>query len=310
MNYRNLISEAWSQTQREKGLIMWFGFLPSLLTTTVGIFYVLYQFFAFKKSHFFDDADTSFLIDIINFSLDFVHKHVSMTLPLVVVVIFFGIIWFLYPTLARAGAIQAIARRKNNQKSSAGIGLKYGIPHYLPLLEFSMLRNSFSLVALLGEIAFVMRNMEGALYQIFLPIMIFVLVIGVILSLLFIYTDFFIVIDNEPIFSSMLKSAGLVFMNLKHTFLITILMFLIGIRVVIQAIVVFLIPILIILLTAYIASVTLPITGFIVGGVVGFFFLIISAYLNGIVEIFSFTVWTYTFLDLTTNQESSAREVL
>ncbi len=69
------------------------------------------------------------------------------------------------------------------------------------------------------------------------------------------------------------------------------------------------VPFLVILATGYIATVALPVTSLIIGGVLGFVFLILSAYINGVLDIFSYTVWTYTFLEITSEKEHSAREV-
>lgn len=310
MNYKQLISDAWGNTQKEKGLIIWFGFLPSLLTTTFGIFYVGYQIMAFKKSHLFEDADSSFLYDVAFAIWSFINTHMSWTLPLVLVLAFLAAMWFLFPTLAHAGAIQAIARRRNGHESGVGTGLKFGISSYLPLFEYHILIKTFSFISILAEMAFVVRNLPMVIFQILFPIMLFVMIVGLVLTLLFIYADFFIVIDGDGIFKSMQKSARLVFMHWKHTFLIAVLMILIGIRIVVQVIVVFLIPFLVIVVTGYLATVILPSTGIIIGAIVGGIIVIISAYLNGIVDIFSYTVWTYTFLEITSEKEISAREIL
>jgi Cu/Ag efflux pump CusA len=117
------------------------------------------------------------------------------------------------------------------------------------------------------------------------------------------------VIDDKGVFESMKKSGKLVIMHWKHTFLITVLMILIGIRIIIQAVLVFLIPAIVVLITGYIATITIPVTGVIIGGIAGFIALIVAAYLNGIVDIFSYTVWTHTFLEISSEKEVSAREV-
>ena len=46
------------------------------------------------------------------------------------------------------------------------------------------------------------------------------------------------------------------------------------------------------------------------GGIVGIIALITASYLNGVVDIFSYTVWTKTFLVLTTEKELSARDIM
>lgn len=308
MNYRQIIAESWKYTQSNKKLIFWFGFLSCLLTTTVGVGYIAYQFFAFKSSYLFSSEDHSFLSQVVGVIVDFVKLHLSLTIPLGVFVVIFAILYFLYPTLAKAGAIQTIARNKNGQKAGVGTGLRHGMMSFLPLLEYHFLIKTFSFFSILVEMSFVLRNLGPVLFKILLPLFILLIIIGFVLTLLFTYTDFYIVIDNEPIFSAMKKSAKMVIMHWKYTFLISILMLIIGLRIIIQVIMVFLIPALIVLITGYLATVTLPVTGVIVGGIVGFVALLLAAYLSGIVEIFSYTVWTYTFLEVTQEKDLSARE--
>ncbi|MFA4890898.1 MAG: hypothetical protein WC604_00900 [Candidatus Gracilibacteria bacterium] len=308
MNYRQIIADSWRHTQNNKGLIYWFGFLPSILTTTVGIGYLAYQFFAFKRSYLFDDSETSFLSDVSNFGWNFISSHASLSVPLVVVAIIVTILWFLVPTLTEASAIQAIARSKNNQKSGVGIGLKYGIMAFLPLFEFHLLVKTFTPMSLVTEMGFVLRNLGMGAFKIFLPVFIVILIIALILHLLFTYAGLYIVIDDEGVFASMKKSAKLVILNWQHTILITILMIIIGVRIIIQAILVFLIPAIVIFTAGFLATLALETTVLIVAGILGLAALLLAAYLGGVVDIFSYTVWTYTFLELTGQKEVSARD--
>ncbi len=310
MDYKEIIAESWKYTQSNKRLIIWLGFIPSLLTTTVGIGYIAYQFFAFKSSYLFSENEQSFLKEVVEFIWIFIREHVSWTLPLVVAAIIFGLMYFLFPTLAKAAAIQKIARNKNGQPASVGTGIRYGILSYLPLFEYHLIIKTFTFFSLMIEMSFVLRNLGPVIFKLLLPIFIIFMIVGFILTLLFTYTDFYIVIDDKGVFESMKKSAKLVIMHWKHTFLITLLMILIGVRIIIQVIIVFLIPALILLITGYIATVALPVTGLLVGSIVGFAALITAAYLNGIVDVFSYTVWTFTFLEVTSEKELSARDSL
>lgn len=309
MDYRQIIADSWKYTQGNKKLIIWFGFLPAIFTTTVGIGYIAYQFFAFKNSYLFSKEEESFLFDVVSFIWEFLKEHVTLSIPVIVFAAIFAIIYFLFPTLAKASAIQMIARNKNGQEAGIGVGFKYGALSFLKLFEYHLVIKTFGFFSILIEMSFVLRNLGPVLFKILLPIFLIFIFIGFILTLLFTYTDFYIVIDDEGVFASMKKSAKMVIMHWKHTFLITILMLLIGVRIIIQVVMVFLIPVLIILITGYLATVTLPVTGIIVGAIVGLILLLISAYLNGIVDIFSYTVWTHTFLTVTQEKEISAREV-
>lgn len=310
MNYRQLIAQSWAYTQENKKLIRWLGFFPSIFTTTVGVGYILYQFFALKKSYIFNETDEHFLFDVVNFGWTFVTEHFSWTLPMVIFAVIFAVIYFLFPTLARAAAIQKIARNRNGQKASVGTGLRYGILSFLPLFEYHLIIKTFSFFSILIEMSFVARNLGMVIFKILFPLFLLVLIIGLILTLLFTYTDFYIVIDGTSVFESMKKSARLVIAHWKHTFLITMLMLIIGVRIIIQAVLVFLIPILVVGITGYIATIALPSTSLIIGGIFGGIGLILAAYLNGIVDIFAYTVWTFTFLSLTQERELSARDVV
>ncbi len=308
MDYRSIISQSWKYTQNNKRLIFWFGFLPCIFTTTVGAGYIAYQFFAFKSSPLFSEGDQNFLFEIMVLIWEFLSAHLSWTVPIVIFTVIFALFYFLYPTLAMAGAIQTIARNKTGQQNAGpGTGLRHGIMSFLPLFEYHLLIKTFSFFSILIQMSFVIRNLGASMFQFFLPLYLIIMIIGLVLTLLFTYTDFFIVIDGKRVFSSIKASARMVILNWKCTFLITLLMILIGVRIIIQVMLIFLIPFLIIILTGYIAAVALPVTGLIVGGIFGFIILLISAYINGVVDIFSYTVWTYTFLELSEKRELSAR---
>ena len=308
MEYKKIISDSWRYTQENKGLIYWFGFFPSLLTMTVGIGYLAYQFFAFKKSFLFDNADTSFMRDVINFGWNFISGHATLTVPLVVTGIIIAVLWILIPTLTKASAIQAIARSKNGQKSGVGVGIKYGLMAFLPLFEFHLLVKTFAPMSMVTEMGFVVRNLGTGIFYALLPVFLLIMVISFILVLLFTFADLYIVIDDEGVLSSMKKSAKLVVLNWQQTFLITVLMILIGLRIIVQAVLVFVVPMAVIFTAGYLATIALETTVLIVAGVVGVLGLVLSAYLGGIVDIFSYTVWTYAFLELTSEGEISARD--
>jgi hypothetical protein len=309
MDYKQIIAESWTYTQKNKQLILWFGFLPAILSTSVGVGYIAYQIFAFKTSWMFDNAEHSSLTQVVTLIWDFIQAHMSWTVPLVVLAVIFFICYMLFPTIAMASAIQMIARNRNGQKAGVGTGLRHGIMSFLPLFEYHLLIKTFSFFSILIEMSFVIRNLGPAIFKFLLPAFIIFIFISLLLTLLFTYSDFYIVIDDKKVFESMKESGKLVITHWQSTFLITILMVIIGIRIIIQAFIVLAIPGIIILVSGYIASVALPVTGVIVGLAIGGIGLIIASYLNGIVDIFSYTVWTFTFLALSSEKQLSAREV-
>ena len=104
------------------------------------------------------------------------------------------------------------------------------------------------------------------------------------------------------------SSIKLVILNWTHTFLVTVLMLIIGVRIIIQLIIVLAIPAIILFFGGYLATTMLAGAGYVVAAILGFIALVFATYLSGIIEVFSNTVWTFTFLELTESGEISARE--
>lgn len=309
MSYRKIIAEAWLYTQQNKKLIYWFGFLPSIFTTTAGILYLGYQFFAFKKSELFEHARQSFFSDVISFVFRFLSAHAQSTWLIVLIVAALVLIYLLFPTLTQAAAIQVIARHRNGQEATLGDGIRFGLGNYLPLFEYHTVVKVFGVFTILFEGAFVLRQSVD-LFMTLLPVFILFFVVGVIMTLLFTYADLYIIIDNEHVIPSITKSAKIVLLHWQKTFFITLLMMLIGIRIILQIILLLLVPAAILFAAGYIATITLQAIGIIIGIMIGLAALFFAAYLGGVVDIFAYTVYTYTFLDLTSEKILSPRDTV
>lgn len=301
-NYRHVIHEAWVFTREHKNLMLWYSFLPSLLTTLIGILYLAYQFFAFKRSPLFENSEESFLHELVTTVLGFLGEHKPFILPVVIVMIVVGVSYLLLPTLCQGGLVQIIAKMRKNLPVKAIDGISFGLLVFLPLFEYHLLVKTFSLFAVLTEGSFVIRNLGLEGLRLLMPFFLIFVVVGFILTLLFTYSEFFIVLEKKKVLSSMGNSAKLVVLNWQHTFLIGILMLLIGLRVIINVIAILLVPALIIISTALIATVTLAKIGIIIGVIIGIIALLIASYFNGILNMFANTVWTFTFLALREEQ--------
>ena len=248
------------------------------------------------------------MYDAVNFIVNFITSNISISIPLLIFAIIAVIIWLFLPTLCQAAAVQYISRKYNNQQATLGTGMRYGVFNFLPLFEYHALMKTMSFFAVSVEAAFILRNLGWDAFKIFLPVFIVIFIIGLVLSLFLSYTDFYIIIDNEKVFVSIWKSMRLVILNWQKTFLITLLMLLIGARIIIQILTLLFVPAVILFVAGYVSMTWAAQIGFIVAFLIGFAALLFAAYLSGVIEIFSYTVWTYTFLDLTSQREISARE--
>lgn len=307
MKYKETIYNAWQFTQNNKKLIIWYGFLPALLTTLVGILYVTYQVFAFQTSPLFNYQGSSFALVLIRTIYSFVIENVSISVPLIVVVVILGIIYLIVPTILQAATIDIIARRKHNQETTLVQGFNHGLLRFLPLFEYELIMRTFSIITLSTEAAFVLRNFGVDALNALLPVLILVVLVGLILHLFFTFTEYYIVIDEEGVINAIIKSCTLVITNLQHTFMLVILMLIIGIRIIIQIALVILIPAVVIAGFAFFASISLPQYAIIIIAAVSCLVLIFAAYLAAVVHIFATSVWTFTFLEFTESENLTAR---
>lgn len=308
MNYRAIIRDSWRITQENKKIIWWFGFLPAIFTSIFSMVYIGYQVLAFW---FWMDPSVagteSFFGWMFKHILEFFNDNPGPATFLIILSAIFAVFYFILPVFTQGALIQILARMRKGIPVNVMQGFSFGFTRFLQLFEFHLFIRTFSIVGILSEGAFVLRNLGTDAFAIFGWIILFMLLIGLFLTLLFTYSEFYIVIDNEGVFKSMLRSSGLVVRQWHHTLFMLLLMALISLRILINIVVALLIPTVVILPIFLFASLTLTILGVIVGSIIGLIALYFSAYFIGIFHIFATGVWTFTFLELTSEQEVDLR---
>lgn len=304
---REIIGEAWEFTQSNKKLILWYAFLPSLLTTLVGIVYVAYQYVFLINSPAFG-VEEGFLLRFVSSVVALIQSNFSSTLPFLIAAAVIVVLYILIPSLCEGAIIQLIARKRNRQKIRTRDGLRYGIMSFLPLFEYSWLTRTFSIFSIVTWSTFLIRGLGWEGFQTFSPLLILLALVGIVMTLFFTYTEFFIVIDDRRVIESITKSSVLVITHLEETILLSILMLIISLRIVIQILFVLLIPAVMITIAYVLASSTLPTFALGLAAIVGLVLLYIAAYLSATIHVFAASVWTFTFLDLTAQKSDSARK--
>jgi len=309
MNYKIIIKEAWQLTQQNKGLMWWYAFIPEFIGILIGIFEVLYQVMSFWKSPVFRDyTGDSFIHEVWTFFAEFWSGHSSLSIFLIMVMAVVFLLYLFLPIFCKAALVQLIARKRSGQTVKPIDGVSFGFLHFLPLFEFHLAIKTFSMVGILTLASFVIRNMGPEIFRLLLIPFILVFLFGLGLALLLTYSQYFIIIDGEKVLKSMARSVRLVVRHWQHTLLMLILMVLITLRIFLNIFLILLIPAVIVLSTAALAAITLAKIGLVVGVIVGFISLYFAAYLGGILEVFTSAVWVFTFLELTSKGETSARE--
>jgi len=308
MNYKRIIAEAWEFTQNNKKMIIWYAFLPAVIETLTGIGYLGYQFFAFKSSPLFENWRDSFGFVLFTTVLNVLNANISNIGPLIAAAIILTIMYLVVPSICEGAIVQLIARKKNGQDVKIRHGIKYGLWSFLPLFEYSWVSRTISYASVLSLMSSVARNLGIDAFYALSIVFILYAIISFILTLLFIYTEFFIIIDDRKVFDSIARSSKLVISHLEETIMLSIMMLIISARILVQIIFVLLIPAIIIASIYLFAATSVPIAGVMIGGVLGIILLYIAAYLSSTIHVFAATVWTFTFLEFTSEQAVSARE--
>jgi hypothetical protein len=298
MQYRQIIKEAWSFAQANKSMMKWYALLPSIISTLSGVLFLAYQYFSFQKITTADGQERTVAFNFVMQVFEYIQQNSNLIWILIVVSIIGVVFYLFYPTFAQGAMIQLIAKKHQGSDEKLINGVKYGLGSFLPMFEYHLAIRTFSITAVIAESTFVIRNLGAEFAGFLFPIFLLVAIAGLFLTLFFTFVEWFIALEDERIFSSMQKSAALVFNNWQHTFLILILLGVIVARVILNMILVFLIPLIFFAGVGFFASVLFQSIALVIAFVVSFASLYIAGYLGGTLSVFSHAVWTFVFLEI------------
>ena len=193
MNYKAIVAEAWQFTQDNKRMTIWYGAIPALFSTIVGIGYLLYQYYSFLASKLFQNWGQSFVAVFFERGLQILQLNRWLILPLLILLVIGLIFYFIVPVICQGALIQLIARRKNGQQIRTRQGLSYGLLSFLKLFEYGLLVRTFSIWSILSILTSAVRNFGFNILSIMIPILIVFVITGLALAICFTYAEFFIV---------------------------------------------------------------------------------------------------------------------
>lgn len=302
MNTRDIVRKAWQITQVHLKKLIWYGAIPSFFTIVVSSIYLAYQYHAFKTSVFFGAHGSADVLGTAKTLWGVVTSHPTFSIVLIVLSFFFFLGYTLVPPIFNGTLIHALT--KISKYESIEGSMEVGVRRFFPMFEFGLLTGAFGITTLFTESSFILRWWGESIFFITLPFLLFIAIVGFIISFLFAYAEFFIVLHNKKLIKSIMESTILVISNLRKTFLVFVLMILISVRIILNVVLVLLVPMLMILATSYFANTFWSILGAILIGLFGLGVLLVSSYLFGLFHIFAVTVWVLTFNLLTLHSES------
>ncbi len=297
MTPREIIAEAWAITQRETSLRRW-GITSSffeLLLSLKLISYQIYFLYEYLAGHtgggFFD-------VEIIIYNS--MPRWFFWTFVIFFVVLF--VIEIFFPHLAHGAVIGLAAKSHKGEKVEGGLVL--ALYNFFPIFaihEFFLLS---SLSTAITAISVVLRYIEGTMQ---IPIVLGIIGLWAFSNLLKFFFSFAqeaAVIQKMSIFEALGHSFKLIVSYLGKIMFLLLLLFVISLRILLNAVMVLLIPGIVVgVAMGLMWLFSSHVIAYVAAGIVGIALIAVSSYFFGVLHVFNQTVWTITYIELRKNKD-------
>lgn len=183
---------------------------------------------------------------------------------------------------------------KNLSKSEAFWQWLY---KFLPVFEYNNMFSEFKMLSILNFYLFTIRLIGLDYIQFINYIFLFLLFLSLIINVLFVYSKYFLILEDKNIFESLWESSKLAMLNLKITFKIYILLFLLNFRVILNFLTFLAFPIFIALAIGFITSKFLLVISVWILSILFIILILILWYITAVLDIFKTSVWYYAYLN-------------
>jgi len=303
MQIKQVVAEAWQLTQ-ENPKLKWFAFFPSIVWVLFNLGWVAYQYYSLSGVFHYETI-LSF-DDIKNYAFGFYETGGSMFWVVIAATIIVIVSYLLLPSFFQAGLIGMIDDHEKGERVSLSKGMSHGFLNYLPVFEYHSMISPFS-VFFIVSISLWILKVDVSMFYTFLYICIVLVPIFLVIGFLLGFADYFIVLKKEGVINSMSMSSRLVLLHLKENLLMTILMLIISGRILVNLLIVLLIPVAIIYGFVWFSSFGFGLPLMILSVVVAVALLILTAWFNSVMMIFTTAVWELTYLKLLQESEDKLK---
>ena len=303
MSHVDIFKKAWElATLRKYKKLLWYGFIPAFFTTILStISYSLrgYQYWL----ELFAGGDIRFtLLALVQGTWAFLSANPALLIVLLVIAVLFTVSYMLMPVFCHGGLVRLILDILQEKDVKYRIGFVYGSKYFFPLFEYKALFQPFRTTwPVLTYWA--IHTFSPELVPIMAAPLVVWMIISLLASVLFVFSEYFIVLEDMPMLPAIGKSIRTVFLNLEQVLYIILLLLLIGLRVIFNIILVFGIPALIIVVAGFFASSVLATIAMILAVLLGIVLLGVLAYVNAIVTVFTTAAWELIFFEYTKSKE-------
>ncbi|MCP4523539.1 MAG: hypothetical protein GY828_04945 [Candidatus Gracilibacteria bacterium] len=278
----NIILPAW-ETVKENAKIKKYYLIPGFLSIIFLTFLLVYQAI-YTYVEVFDKKDKALV-----FILDLFHSE--YIIEIIITGIIFLLIYFITLPIFEGGLIHYIDHKARDEEITGSEAFGMGMYKFFPIFEYNNIFSEFKFISIINAFLFTIRFIGVQHLQILLIVFSVLLLFSIILNILFAYSKYFIVLENQGVFSAVGKSAKVALLNLKVTIKLYILMFILNIRVILNFVIFLIFPIIISATVLYITSQIFLIVTLSILTILFILAIYILGYLSAVLEVFKTAIW-------------------
>jgi len=287
MNYGQIIKDAWHLTV-ESPRIKWLVLIPSFFAVLIFTIEIAWQAYLYAdKYDLMEITATEGYGILLSYIVENGLVGVSILAALLI-----AIFMFIVPLWLQGTLILCVRHKLMSPEVPFKLRVKMlnGFGYFFPFFKFEAATSIFSLLSITFFALSIHRYFES-LFHFTWPIILAYALVALVINFFLSFAPFYIVTENMKTGEAIKKSAKLVFTHLGETFAITLLMFLVNLRLLFNALVILGIPLAIgFIFTSFSAS-----TATVLSVLLIFVGVSLAAYLAAIMVVFMTTVWCTAF---------------
>jgi hypothetical protein len=296
MTPREIIAEAWAITRKERHLRRW-GIASAFFETLRDVELLLYQ--AYFTYWYIKGVSVGW------FSVEMVFlEHLPFWLFVTITAILIILIplELFVPTIATGSIIGLAAKAKKGEEVRGGLVL--GLYNFFAILEVHGLFVLSGATTLITAVSMIIRYAgEGTFRYWIVGAVVFLWIVGSLFHFLASFAEEAIVIRKRGVFGAVSESFKLIISHSSHIMFLLLLLFVITLRIIINAVMVLLIPGIAVGLAFLLALFLSPVISYVIAGFVGILLILGASYFFAYLHVFKQTVWTLTYMELSSRKE-------
>lgn len=287
MRYGEVIKDSWNLTV-ENPRIKWLVLIPSFFAVLIFTIEIAWQAYLYADKYDLMDITATEGYGLL---LNYIFENGLIGISIVGVLLI-ALFMFVVPLWVQGTLILSVRHKLLSPEVPFMLRTKMlkGFEYFFPFFKFEAATSIFSLLSITFFSLSIHRYFES-LFDFIWPVILVYALIAMVVNLFLSFAPFYIVIENMSTTAAIKKSAKLVFTHLGQTVTITLLMFLVNMRLLFNALLILGVPI------AVMAAFTIfnDSTATILSVVVVFVAVALAAYLAAIMVVFMTTVWCTAF---------------